>query len=322
MFASPLVTSGKPHFGLSCYDSFEFLVMPMGLTNVPATFQHFMNDIFQDMSDVFMVVYLDDILVYSESEHVHRDHVQQVLTCLRENNLHVKPEKSLFHTNAIEFLGFMVSLQGITMDSAKTEAISRWPTPSNVKQIHLFVRFTNFYHCFIVNFSETVAPLTHLTRKDAKFSWGPEHQQVFETLKLACTQAPVLTHFNPENPIVVETDTSDYAITAFISQISPDDGDLHPIAFYSCGMKPPELNYEIYDKELLAIFEAFWQWRNYLEGLTHAVLVLSDHKNLKYFVTTKQLTHRQVRWSAYLSGFNYLIRYCAGHLGTKPDALT
>ena len=208
------------------------------------------------------------------------------------------------------------------MDSAKTEAISRWPTLSNVKQIQSFIRFANFYCRFIINFSETVAPLTRLTWKDAKFSWGPEHQQAFETLKLAFTQALVLTHFNPDSLIVMETDASDYTIAAIILQISLDNGDLHPITFYSCGMKPLELNYEIYDKELIAIFEAFRQWCNYLEGSTHAVLVLSDHKNLEYFTTTKQLTRRQVRWSEYLSGFNYLIRYCAGRLGTKPDALT
>jgi len=118
--------------------------------------------------------------------------------------------------------------------------------------------------------------------KDAKFLWGPEHQAAFERLKLAFTQAPVLTHFNADNPIVVETDASDYTITAIISQISPEDGDLHPIAFFSKGMKLAELNYEIYDKELLAIFEAFRQWGNYLEGATHTVLVLSDHKNLEY----------------------------------------
>ena len=131
--------------------------------------------------------------------------------------------------------------------------------------------------------------------------WGPKHQQVFNTLKLAFTQAPVLTHFDPANLIVVETDASDYAIAAIISQISPDNSNLHPITFYSHGMKPVELNYKIYDKELLAIFEAFQQWRNYLEGSTHAVLVLLDHKNLKYFATTKQLTRQQVQWSEYLS---------------------
>ena len=158
------------------YGSLEFLVMPMGLTNALATFQHFMNDIFQDMPDVFMVVHLDDILGNSESEHVHRNHVRRVLTRLRENNLHVKLEKPLFHTNAIEFLGFKVSPQGIAMGSAKTEAISRWPTLSNVKQGQSFIGFANFYHHFIVNFSETVTPLTRLTRKDTKSSRGPEHQ--------------------------------------------------------------------------------------------------------------------------------------------------
>ena len=143
--------------------SFEFLVMPMGLTNAPATFQHFMNDIFQDMSDVFVVVYLDDILVYSKLEALHRDHVRCMLTHLHENNLHVKPEKSLFHTTSIEFLGFMVSPKGIAMDSAKTEAISRWLALSNVKQVQSFIGFANFYHRFIVNFSETATPLTRLT---------------------------------------------------------------------------------------------------------------------------------------------------------------
>ena len=131
-----------------------------------------------------------------------------------------------------------------------------------------------------------------------------------------------MSHFNPQDPIVVETDASDYAVAAILSQISPTDGNLHPLAFYSCGMAPAELNYKIYNKELLAIFDAFWQWQNYLKGSTHVVLVLSDHKNLEYFTTTKQLMHRQVRWSEYLSGYNYLICYRTSCLGTKPDALT
>src|SRR5882672_8542257 len=167
-----------------------------------------------------------------------------------------------------------------------------------------------------------VIPLILLTRKDTPFSWGPDHTKAFGALKHAFTTAPILAHSNPDNPIVVETDASDYAIAAIVSQISPDDGDIHLIVFYSHSMQPAELNYEIYDKELLAIFEAFRQWRNYLEGSAHVVLMLSDHKNLEYFTTTKQLTHRQVCWSEYLSGFNYLICYRAGRLGTKPDVLT
>src|SRR5882724_6941081 len=217
---------------------------------------------------------------------------------------------------------WLVTPTGISMDATKTDAVSVWPTLTNLKAVQAFLGFTNFYLQFIEGFSDIVIPLILLTQKDTPFIWGPDHTKVFETLKMAFTQAPILAHFNPDNPIVVETDASDYAITAIISQISPDDGDIHPVAFYSCSMHPAELNYEIYDKELLAIFKAFRQWHNYLEGSAHVVLVLSNHKNHKYFATTKQLTRRQVRWSEYLSGFNYLIRYRAGRLGTKPDALT
>jgi RNase H-like domain found in reverse transcriptase len=152
--------------------------------------------------------------------------------------------------------------------------------------------------------------------------WGKKQQNAFEALKVAFSEAPVLIDFNPSNPIVIETDAFDYAVAAIISQITPSNGDIHPIAFYSRSMAPATMNYEIYNKELLAIFCAFRQWRNYLEGVSHVILVLSDHKNLKYFTTTKQLTQRQVRWSEHLLGFNYIIHYRAGRLGTKPDALT
>src|SRR5882724_11903895 len=132
-----------------------------------------------------------------------------------------------------------------------------------------------------MGFSNIVIPLIHLTHKDTPFSWGPNHTKAFKTLKTAFTQAPIFAHFNPDNPIVVETDASDYVIAVIISHISPDDGNIHPIAFYSCSMQPAEFNYEIYNKELLAIFEAFHQWHNYLEVSAHIVLILSDHKNLE-----------------------------------------
>jgi len=217
----------------------------------------------------------------------------------------------------IEFLGFMVTPTGISMDMAKTDAVSVWPTLTNLKAVQAFLGFANFYRRFIVGFSDIVIPLIRLTHKDTPFTWGPNHTKAFDMLKAAFTQAPILVHFNPDNPIVVETDASDYVIAAIISQVSPNDGDIHPITFYSRSMQPVELNYEIYDKELLAIFKAFRQWHNYLESSAHVVIVLSDHKNLKYFAPTKQLMHCQVHWSEYLSGFNYLICYCAGQLGTK-----
>src|SRR5467141_2422608 len=146
----------------------------------------------------------------------------------------------------------MVTPTGISMDTAKTDAVSVWPTITNLKAVQAFLGFANFYCRFIVGFSDIIIPLILLTHKDTPFSWGPDHTKVFRALKHAFTMAPILVHFNPNNPIVVETDTSDYAIAAIICQISPDDGDIHPIMFYSCSMQLAELNYEIYDKELLA----------------------------------------------------------------------
>jgi len=304
------------------YGSFEFLVMPMGLTNAPATFQQFMNEIFRDMTDRFVVIYLDDILIYSDNLEEHKSHVRQVLARLREHDLHVKPEKSRFHATTIEFLGFIISPEGISMDPAKTKAVSNWPAPSTLKELQSFLGFANFYRRFIARFSDIVVPLVRLTRKDVQYTWGSDQQTAFDAIKHAFTQAPVLAHFNPEYPLLVETDASDHAVAAILSQISSLDGELHPIAFYSRSMVPAETNYDIYDKELLAIYAAFRQWRHYLEGASHTIQVLSDHKNLEYFTTTKQLTRRQVRWSEYLSTFNFVIRYRAGRLGTKPDALT
>src|SRR5882672_5063221 len=135
--------------------------------------------------------------------------------------------------------------------------VSIWPTPTNLKAVQAFLGFSNFYRRFIVGFSNIFIPLIRLTCKDTSFSWGPDHTKAFGALKHAFTMAPILVHFNPDNPIVVETDTSYYVVAAIISQISPDAGDIHPITFYSHSMQPAELNYEIYDKELLAIFKAF-----------------------------------------------------------------
>ena len=303
----------------TCYGSFKFLVMPLSLTKAPTTS---MNDVFQDMSDDFMVIYLDDILVHSKSEDIYHDHIRCVLTRLRENYLHIKPEKSHFHTHSMEFLEFMVSPTGIMMDAAKTDTISRLPTPSNIKEAQWFTGFANFDCCFIVIFLENATPLTHSTWKDTKFLWGPKHQTMFNKLRLAFTKAPVLLHLDPANLIIIETDPFDYTLEAIISKLSSKDGNLHPITFYPQGMKPTKPSYAIYVKELLAIFRAFQQWHNHLECFTHTILVLLGHKSLKYFTTTKQLTCSQVWWSKYWSGFNYLIQYCAGCLSTKPEALT
>ena len=248
------------------YGQYEYLVMPFGMTNSPATFQTFMNDIFSDMVDFFVVVYLDDILIYSRDMAEHQKHVRLVLQRLRENNLHANLSKTTFHTDTVEYLGFIVSPSGISMDEAKTKVVRAWPEPHNVKAVQSFLGFANFYRRFIDNYSKIVTPLTRLTRKNEPFAWTAETQLAFDTLKNAFCSAPVLAHYDPSLPCVLETDSSDYALGAVLSQIHPPDNTIHPIAFHSRTLSPAKRNYEIYDKELNAIQDSFKHWRHYLEG--------------------------------------------------------
>ena len=303
------------------YGSFEWLVMPFGLTNAPAAFQCFINDIFSDMLDVNVIAYLDDILIYSDNPDNHPEHVCEVLRRLRANNLFAKAEKCEFHKDSVEYLGYILSTDGLTMALDKVKTISDWPEPRKVKDVQSFLGFANFYRRFIHNYSDIAVPLTRLTRKDAPWNFDTKAREAFEQLKSAFTTAPILAHWNPDNKLIVETDASDYALAAILSQYTPE-GVLHPIAFHSRTFNSAELNYDVHDKELLAIFEAFSHWRQYLEGAGDPIDVLTDHKNLEYFTSTKLLTRRQVRWSEYLSQFNLTIRYRPGKLGTKPDALT
>ena len=303
------------------YGSFEWLVMPEGLTNAPAAFQRFMNDIFQDLLDVCVIVYLDDILVYSDDVSEHRKHVKEVLRRLQKHGLCARPDKCTFHTDTVEYLGFVLSPKGLTMSEDKIKIILDWPAPRKVKDVQSFLGFANFYRRFIPHYSDISVPLTRLTRKGTVWNWTDECQEAFDMLKRAFTSAPALVHFVPGAPIIVETDASDYALGAILSIVS-GDGEVHPVAFHSRTFSAPELNYDVHDKELLAIFEAFRVWRHYLEGSAAPVDVVTDHKNLEYFSTTKLLTRRQARWSEFLSAFNLIIRFRPGRLGTKPDALT
>jgi hypothetical protein len=303
------------------YGSFEWLVMPFGLTNAPAAFQRFMNDIFSDMLDVCVIIYLDDILIYSDNKELHRKHVREVLRRLRENGLYAGTNKCTFHTDTVEYLGYILSPTGLTMDPAKVQTIQDWPEPRKVKDVQSFLGFANFYRRFIHEYSDIVVPLTRLTRKDLKWNFSDTCRDAFNKLKTAFLSAPVLTHWIPDTPITVETDASDYAIAAILSITLPN-GEIHPVAFHSRTLSTSELNYDTHDKELLAIFEAFQKWRHYLEGSGSPIDVVTDHKNLEYFSTTKLLTRRQARWSEFLSQFNLTIRFRPGKLGTKPDSLT
>jgi hypothetical protein len=303
------------------YGSYEWCVMPFGLTNAPAAFQRFVNDLFADMLDVCVIVYLDDILIYSDNAAQHKEHVKEVLRRLRKAKLYARPDKCTFSVDTVEYLGYILSPKGLTMDNAKVKVIQDWPEPRKVRDIQSFLGFANFYRRFIYKYSEIALPLVRLTRKSTKWNFTQECRNSFEALKSAFTKAPILSHWSPDKQLTVETDASDYAIAAILS-ITTSDNEIHPVAFHSRTLGPSELNYDTHDKELLAIWEAFKIWRHYLEGPTYPVDVVTDHKNLEYFSTTKLLTRRQARWSEYLSTFNFILRFRPGKLGAKPDALT
>jgi Reverse transcriptase (RNA-dependent DNA polymerase). len=282
------------------YGSFEWRVIPEGLTNAPAAFQRFMNDTFADLLDKYVIVYLDDVLIYSSNRKEHKQHVREVLRRLREAKLYAKLEKCTFGVDTVEYLGFILSPAGLTMDQSKVQTIQEWPEPRKIRDIQSFLGFANFYRRFIFNYSDIVVPLTRLTRKSVKWDFNENCRKAFNSLKEAFITAPVLSHWEPDCQLTIETDASDYALAAILS-ITKSDGEIHPVAFHSRSFSPPELNYDTHDKELLAIFEAFRIWRHYLEGSGTPIDVVTDHKNLEYFSTTKILTRRQVRWSEYLS---------------------
>ena len=302
------------------YGHFEYNVMPFGLTNAPAIFQHLMNDVFREFLDDFVVCYLDDILIFSKNEEDHINHVRLVLEKLRTAGLYAKLEKCVFHQPQVEFLGYIISGEGLSMDPKKIQTVTDWQKPTTVRDVQCFLGFANFYRIFIRDYSKIAAPLTRLTCKD-KLEWNTEADQAFDTLKKAFTTAPILTHPDFLKPFFLETDASDFALGAVLSQ-SDNDGRLHPVAFHSQKFTAAEINYEIHDKELLAIVDSFQEWRHFLEGAQHPVTVYTDHKNLEYFMSAKVLNRRQARWSISLSRFNFVITYRPGSQQIRSDALS
>jgi hypothetical protein len=303
------------------YGLFEYLVMSFGLCNAPGSFQHFVNDAFREFLDVFLLAYLDDLLIFSKTLKEHKRHVRQVLEKCKELGVHLKAEKCVFHAEEVPFVGFLVSAKGVRMDPSKISAIVDWPTPTSAHDILVFLGFANFYRRFIGNYSKIAQPMTSLLKKGVPFEWGTDAQKSFDTLKTAFTTAPVLAHFDPNKPAIIEADSCDVAEGGILSQYG-NDGILHPCAFFSRKFNPAELNYEIYDKELMVIVDCLEEWRHHLEGSGHQVKIYTDHKNLLWFTETKRYNRRQARWALSLSRFDFTITYRQGTKQGKPDALS
>ncbi|XP_058234685.1 uncharacterized protein LOC131345702 [Hemibagrus wyckioides] len=231
--------------------------MPYG----PAVFQAFINEIFKDVIDKYVIAYIDDILIYSKSHEDQVHHVRTVLTRLRQHQLYVKSEKCEFHQETIMFLGYVISHRGVEMDNSKVQAVTEWPEPTSIKELQCFLGFANFYRRFIRNYSIIANPFTSLLRgKPKKLQWTEQARSAFKHLKQSFTTAPVLCHPDPDHPFVVEVDASNCGIGAVLSQRHEVPGKLHPCAFFSRKLTTAEINYDVGNRELLSIKAALEEW--------------------------------------------------------------
>lgn len=329
------------------YGHFEYMVMPFGLANAPATFQAYINRALGGLVDSICVVYLDDILIYSRNTDAHVEHVKRVLECLRQWSLYANPLKCEFHTDSVEFLGYIVTPNGVVMDANRVRTISEWPLPESYRDIQVFLGFTGFYRRFVWGYSVIARPLNDLlkkalsqstsgpgkkTKKDYQMRGIPwylttEAEHAFRTLIAAFQDAPILAHFDPALPIMVITDASDFAYAGILLQprweIAGDDKSKHwhPVAFHSKSFSDTEIRYDTHDKELHAIDTCFKAWRHYLEGAAHPIQVFSDHNNLKYFMTTKTLSGRQGRYAERLAAYDFEIMHKPG-ISNPADGLS
>ncbi|KAF5775135.1 putative nucleotidyltransferase, Ribonuclease H [Helianthus annuus] len=292
---------------------FEFLVMPFGLTNAPSTFQRLMNDVFRPYLRKFILVFFDDILVYSPSWTSHLAHLTTTLQLLLDNQLVAKMSKCVFGQNQIAYLGHIITGQGVAVDPSKIEAILQWPTPSNVKEVRAFLGLTGYYRRFIHNYATIAGPLTDLLRKDA-YAWTDTTKSAFTKLKQLLGSTPVLRLPDFSKPFTLETDASGTGIGAILSQ------DKHPLAYFSKKLCPRMQQASTYHREMYAITQAIAKWRQYLLG--NKFTILTDQQSLKNLQDQVIQTPEQQKWLGKLLGFDFDILYRPGSLNSAADALS
>ena len=308
---------------------YEPRVMFFGLTNSPATFQTMMNAIFaEELLEGWVTIYMDDILIHTPDDlQLHRRRVHQILDKLQRHDLFLKPEKCLFEKREMEFLGVILYKGQIRMDNAKLKGVADWPTPRSVRDVRAFLGFTGFYRYFVPHYSQIARPLIELTCKSAVFHWGEPQLRAFETLKSLMCQRPILRQPQYDKPFYLATDASAYGVGAVLLQ----EGELnprtnkptqHPIAYYSATFTPTERNYDIYERELLAVLKALKHWRPHLAATEIPVTVLTDHANLTFWKNPQNVNRRVARWFAFLQDYNLIIKHVPGKLHAAADMLS
>jgi len=290
------------------------------LINDSISFQQYMNDVLWNFLNDFCQVYLDDILIYSKTQREHRQHVKMILNRLWEVSLQMNIWKCEFNVEEIVFLKVIVFKQSLRMNSVKMKVIVNWTTSINLKEVQSFVKFVNFDHYFIKNFSKLVKSFTQLTRKNTSFVWNEVCVQAFDNLKKQVSSISVLRHFDSKRQTILEINASDYVKDEILSQYD-DERVLHSIAFYSKSMILAECNYHIYDKKLLIIIWCFKHWRFKLECIELLIQMFIDFQTLKTFMKNKQLTQRQVNYLDILFEFNFQIIFRSGKMNIKVNAL-
>ena len=302
---------------------FEWKVITFGLCNAPSTFQRWMHDIFRHLP--FVLTYLDDIIVVSKSVEEHEQHLRVVLDLLRKHKLRIKLSKCKFFMDQVDFLGHVVSKEGITMDPAKLQAVHDWPEPSGTpaqckSALRSFLGLANYYRRLIKEFAHKAAPLHALCGDTAEWEWGTAQRTAFQNLKDALTSEPVFIHApDPARPFIVHTDASDVAMGAVLSQRG-EDGAERVVAYMSHKFNPAQTRYPVHDREMLAVITALGDWRHYLLGATFDMY--TDNKAVSYFFTQPCLSPRQARWVEKLSEYTFNLHHMPGKDNVVADGLS
>jgi hypothetical protein len=303
--------------------------MFFGLTNSPATFQAMMNAIFrEEILEGWLTVYMDDMLIAtSDDTKFHQKCVHRILHKLRQNDLYLKPEKCFFHQKKIEFLGVILENGQVQMDPAKIKGVAEWPQPQNVRDVRAFLGFTGFYRYFVEKYSEIARPLINLTKKNEKFHWEDDQRVAFERLKLIMCQHPVLRQPDYTKPFFVSTDASSYGLGGVLFQEGPLNPKTkkpthNPVAYYSATFTPTERNYDIYERELLAVIKTLKNWRPHLAATLTPVTILTDHANLQYWKVPRKINRRVARWMSDLQDYNLTIKHVPGKTHAAADMLS